>query len=1006
MSIGSTEKGHMQELNVETEADRSPSDAQLRAIVDTVPVHVWTARADGSGVDFVNRRFLDYTGLSAAQGLGWGWTAAVHAGDREPLMECSRSILASGMPHEIEVRLRRVDGEHRWFLFRGHPLHDGAGVVVGWCATNTDIDDQRRAIDSLPGFFATSLADGSLERVNETLLLYTGGTQEQLKDWPSFVHPEDLPEVLVRWAHSVQTGNPYNADVRVRNGEGLYHWFQSRGLPLRDKDGRIIRWFNLLTDIDDRKRAEEALHASEQRFRAIVDSIPGHVALVNASGEIEMVNRAVLDYFGRSLDELQHWTTDDSVHPDDRPRVLAAWQHAAATGEPPASEQRLRRSDGVYRWFHFRGMPWRDGSNQLVRWYCLLTDIHDRKVAEEALRQSEAFLAQAQRLTLTGSLWWNLSTGEITWSDESYRLMGYPKTAQPTVELILNRVHPDDRAWVRETVNRAAREGANIDVEHRLLMPDGSIKHVHVVVQNAALESGPPEFVGAVTDITERTRTEDALRRSEAFLLEVQTLSHTGGWRYDVVTDIVETSPEILRAYAAQPGEQTSQPPFWYDRMHPDDRARVQAEFERCMREKREYRTGYRIVQPGGDIKYLYTTGQPVVNGAGELVEVIGATMDMTEHWLAEEALRKSEERWRAVFENSAIGVALTDQSGRFLATNFAFQSMLGYTEEEIGTLTFLELTHEDYRERNWQLITELLEGKRRQFQIEKQYRRKDGRLIWVSNNVSLVPGTKSMPRFLMALSEDITERKRTEETLRRTQAELAQVTRVASLGEMTASIAHEVNQPLAAVVANGHACLRWLSAPAPNIAKAVEAAERIVKDGKDAGEVVRRVRSLCKRAPVEKEFLDLNEVIREVLRLLASDAARRHVHLVASLDPDVPHLQGDRVQLQQLVLNVIINALDAVEHVDDRAGQVTVRSSHVGDAQASITIADNGIGLDDPDAAFEPFFTTKAEGMGMGLAICRSIALAHNGALSAQRNVGFGTTFTFTLPIQPDVAP
>ena len=176
---------------------------------------------------------------------------------------------------------------------------------------------------------------------------------------------------------------------------------------------------------------------------------------------------------------------------------------------------------------------------------------------------------------------------------------------------------------------------------------------------------------------------------------------------------------------------------------------------------------------------------------------------------------------------------------------------------------------------------------------------------------------------------------------------------------------------------------------------------------GHQAGaEVVRRVRSLCKRAPLEKELLDLNEVIREVLRLLERDAARRHTRIVASLDPDEPRLHGDRVQLQQLVLNLIINALDAVEHVDGRAGQVTVRSGHVGDARASITIADNGIGLDDPDAAFEPFFTTKAEGMGMGLAICRSIALAHNGALSAQRNMDFGTTFTFTLPIQPEVAP
>jgi PAS domain S-box-containing protein len=402
-----------------------------------------------------------------------------------------------------------------------------------------------------------------------------------------------------------------------------------------------------------------------------------------------------------------------------------------------------------------------------------------------------------------------------------------------------------------------------------------------------------------------------------------------------------------------------------------------------------------------------------VTNDAGDLAEFIGASMDMTDHWLAtterglaEEALRKSEERWRAVFENSAIGVALTDLSGRYLATNAAYQHMLGYTEEQLGQFTFLELTHEDYRESNWQFVTELLEGKRTQFQIEKQYRRKDGSVIWVRNNVSLVPGTNSMPRFIMALSEDITERKRTEETLRRTQAELAQVARVASLGEMTASIAHEVNQPLAAVVANGHACLRWLSGSPPNVAKAAEAAERIVKDGKDAGEVVRRVRALFKPTAIEKVPLDLGEVIREVLRLVDSYPARTHVSLDVALDPDLPPVFADRVQLQQLVLNLMVNALEALEPVSGRPKQLTVRSTHPEPSHVVVQISDNGIGLDDPVAAFEPFVTTKPEGMGLGLAICRSIVAAHDGALSAERNVGFGTTFTVTLPIPPVVSP
>jgi formate hydrogenlyase transcriptional activator len=262
-----------------------------------------------------------------------------------------------------------------------------------------------------------------------------------------------------------------------------------------------------------------AAGANEDSFRLIVETIPGLVAVMTPDGEVEHVNRQVLEYFGRTLEELKQWGSTDAVHPADLPAVKGAWQHAIETGQPYNFEHRIRRADGQYRWFQSRGLPLRDADAHVIRWYNLLTDIDDRKQAEDALQ--------------------------------------------------------------------------------------------------------------------------------------------------------------------------------------------------------------------------------------------------------------KSEERWRSVFENSAIGVALTDMSGRFLATNAAYQRMLGYTEEEIGKLTFLELTHEDYRDANWQLVSELLEGKRTQFQIEKQYRRKDGTLIWVSNNVSLVPGTKSMPRFVMALSEDITERKHTEEMLRRSQAKV-----------------------------------------------------------------------------------------------------------------------------------------------------------------------------------------------------------------------------------------
>jgi PAS domain S-box-containing protein len=344
----------------------------------------------------------------------------------------------------------------------------------------------------------------------------------------------------------------------------------------------------------------------------------------------------------------------------------------------------------------------------------------------------------------------------------------------------------------------------------------------------------------------------------------------------------------------------------------------------------------------------------------------------------------------------------LTDLNGRFIATNSAYQRMVGYSADEFHALRFIDITHEDDRDRNRVLITELLEGMRDQFQIEKRYWRKDGALIWVRNSVSLAPGSENMPVAIMAIVEDITERKRTEETLQRTQAELAHVTWAARLGEMTASIAHEVNQPLAAVVTNGHACLRWLSASPPNVAKAVEAVERIVKDGKDAGEVVRRVRGLFKRTAVEKAQLDLGVVIEEVLRLLDGYPARRQVSLDLVLDPDLPPVLADRVQLQQLVMNLMLNALEALEPVTGRPKQLSVRSTRAEAHQAVIQISDNGIGLDDPIGAFQPFVTTKPEGLGLGLAICRSIVAAHGGTLSAERNTGFGATFTVTLPLRP----
>lgn len=440
----------------------------------------------------------------------------------------------------------------------------------------------------------------------------------------------------------------------------------------------------------------------------------------------------------------------------------------------------------------------------------------------------------------------------------------------------------------------------------------------------------------------------------------------------------------------------------WRRLLHPDDVEPTARLWTYCVQTGEPYEVEVRTFH-AADRTYrcCLTRALPSLDQQGRIVKWHGTIVDLEDWKQSEEKLRRSEERWRSVFENSAVGVAITDLDGRFVATNPVYQQMLGYTEEELRELSSLDTTQQEFVEWNRRLIGELLHGKRQQFQIEKQYRRKDGKLVWVRNSVSVVPGSERVPRFLMALSEDITERKQAEEALAKARSDLARSARINSLAMLTASIAHEVSQPLSGIVTNASTCLRMLAADPPNVDGARETARRTIRDGNRASEVITRLRTLFGKKEVRAEPLNLNQAIGEVIALSLSELQRERVCVRTELASDLFPVVGDRVQLQQVVLNLLRNACDAMNVVVDRPRELIIRTERDGSYEVRVSVTDAGTGFDHEaeEEMFEAFYTTKTDGMGIGLSISRSIIEAHHGRLWALRNHGPGATFSFSIP-------
>lgn len=653
---------------------------------------------------------------------------------------------------------------------------------------------------------------------------------------------------------------------------------------------------------------------NEPDFPLVVDAIPAMAWSARADGAGNFFNRRYLDYVGLAAEQLSGWQWTSVIHPDDIERVMACWEAFNAAGKGGEIEARLRRHDGVYRWFSFRSSASLGVDGKVAQWFGLNIDIEDQKRTEIMLAGERRLLelvassrpirdillalcevieqaapdcqCEIRALDATGTVY-EIAVAPTLPCDLIERVPGTAlvddmspagRAAAHKTTIIAKNVATDPR-WHNKDIQKCLLdEGLRSACGVPISSKDGAILGSLCIYRP---ETGEPraehqDILQRAVHISsiaiERYRAENELKRREFLLVTAERISETGSFSWDLVHDKLIWSEQMYRIWEIDPSLPLG-PTNLMPMVHPDDAAMVQERVDRMRQGLDNPEDEERILMPDGRIKWM---------------------------------------------SNS--------------------------------TLVF----HHD-----------------------------DGRVECVG------------------VSQDITRRRLAEQASEKLRSELAHVTRVLSLGELAASIAHEVNQPLSGIITNANTCLRMLATDPPNIEGAIRTAERSVRDGNRAAEVIKRLRSLYRKQDFALESLDLNDAAREVIAICAHDLQRRRIAMTVDLENELPHVTGDRIQLQQVILNLVLNAADALTDVEDRRRQISILTAQSRPGLVQLMVRDTGAGVaeEDRERIFEPFCTTKPNGMGIGLSVSRSIIDRHKGKLWTTSNEGPGAIFAFSLP-------
>jgi PAS domain S-box-containing protein len=631
-------------------------------------------------------------------------------------------------------------------------------------------------VDSIPALIHTARPDGYLDYFNRPWLEYLGATLEQVSgwNWRAFVHPDDVDGIVARWLACLASGDVFEYETRVRRADGEYRWMFHRKVPLRDECGNIVKWYGSSLDIEERRSAAEQLRRNGEELQR---------------SEFYLAEGQRLGHMGSwafNPDGFYYWSPElfrihgldpatkppgvqeylDCVHAQDRESMAELIKRLVAEALPFDATKRIVRPDGEVRHIRCVGVPFVD--NQSIKRYVgSAIDVTEHELLTQELRRREAYLAEAQRLSHTGSFGWRPGTGELLWSDETYRIFELEPAEKPTISVVLQRTHPQDRALVQHIIECASQTGTNFEHEYRLLLADGRVKHVHALAHALQDASGNWEFIGAVTDITAAKRTVETLQESEAYLAEAQRLSHTGSWAYDpATTRTTYMSEECYRVLGLDPKGEMLSLETALQRIHPDDRQSIAEKFERATHEGAGFELDYRYRPPGGEFRDIHQVGHPVLSPSGDLVEFVGTLIDVTERKRAEDKIREQEAEFRQIVDLAPQLVAVYGPNRERVYANRTALDYLGISLDEWRHETYAHSIHPDDSER-FKTSADRAFSSGAAYEVELRLHKHDGSYRWFLARYNPVRDDKGHITRWYVTATDIEDRKQAEERLR-----------------------------------------------------------------------------------------------------------------------------------------------------------------------------------------------------------------------------------------------